>query len=143
MYKRQIESVPVGGADFEYLFFADFAGDLAQANTQKALALVEQECDSLRVLGNYKSKRRNIVLVGMPGSGKNAVGKALALQIGMDYYDTDALIEEREGMSTTEIFAKKGEKYFRDAETEIAKEAVSYTHLLPETCRLKKSTDRS
>ena len=118
----KIESVPVGGADFEYLFFADFAGDLAQANTQKALALVEQECDSLRVLGNYKSKRRNIVLVGMPGSGKNAVGKALALQIGMDYYDTDALIEEREGMSTTEIFAKKGEKYFRDAETEIAKE---------------------
>ena len=90
----KIESVPVGGADFEYLFFTDFTGDIAQANTQKALALVEQECDFLRILGNYKSKRRNIVLVGMPGSGKNAVGKALALQIGMEYYDTDGDVEK-------------------------------------------------
>lgn len=121
----KIESVPVGGADFEYLFFTDFTGDIAQANTQKALALVEQECDFLRILGNYKSKRRNIVLVGMPGSGKNAVGKALALQIGMEYYDTDALIEEQEGKDTTKIFAENGEKYFRDAETEMSKKVSS------------------
>lgn len=122
----KIESVPVGGADFEYLFFVDFSGDIAQNNTQKAIGLIQHECDFLRILGNYKSKRRNIVLCGMPGSGKNAVGKLLALQIGMEYFDTDEIIERRAGTTITNIFAEHGEKYFRDLETEVSKEVSGY-----------------
>lgn len=121
----KIESIPLGGADFEYLFIADFIGDITQNNTQKALALTRFECSRVRMLGNYKYKRRNIVLTGMPGSGKNTIGKALAMRVGMEYVDTDELIERRAGCSISEIFAEKGEAAFRDMESEIAAEAAS------------------
>lgn len=121
----KLESVPLGGADFEYLFMADFLGDIAQNNTQKALAMTYCECSRVRMLGNYKHKRRNIVLTGMPGSGKNTIGKALALRVGMDYVDTDELIERREGCTVSDIFAARGEAAFRDMESEIVADVAS------------------
>lgn len=61
----------------------------------------------------------NIVLIGFMGSGKTTVGTALAKSRNMDFIDTDAYIEEQEGMSIADIFAIKGEIYFRKLETDV------------------------
>ena len=70
----------------------------------------------------YGSKR-NIVLIGMPGSGKTTIGKILAKELGMDFIDTDEQIVQREKCEITDIFARVGEKGFRDIESQIIKEA--------------------
>ncbi len=62
-----------------------------------------------------KSKK-NIVLVGMMGSGKSSIGKLLAKKKKCDFIDIDNIIEEYENMSVKEIFETKGEKYFRNLE---------------------------
>ena len=63
--------------------------------------------------------KTNIVLIGFMGAGKTEVGRILAINLGFNFLDIDALIEKYEEMSITEIFKKKGEKYFRDLETKI------------------------
>ena len=69
------------------------------------------------------SKKQNIVLTGMPGSGKSTIGKALSEKLGKEFVDTDELIINNEKMPISEIFARHGESYFRFAETEAIKEA--------------------
>ena len=64
---------------------------------------------------------KNIVLIGLMGSGKSDLGKKLADQTGMAFIDLDAFIEQRAGMSVSEIFEAGGETDFRDRETEAAK----------------------
>ncbi|MBI5574427.1 MAG: shikimate kinase [Elusimicrobia bacterium] len=64
----------------------------------------------------------NVVLTGFMATGKSEVGKELARLLKMEFIDTDDLIEEKVEMKIPEIFAKKGEKYFRDLESEVAKE---------------------
>ncbi len=63
-----------------------------------------------------------IALTGFMGTGKTSVGKALSEKLGYPFVDTDALIEEREGMPISLIFKEKGEDYFRDVERKIVKE---------------------
>lgn len=58
----------------------------------------------------------NIVLIGMPGSGKTSIGKAVARRERRRYVDSDAEIVASEGRAITEIFAEKGEEYFRKKE---------------------------
>lgn len=58
----------------------------------------------------------------MPGSGKSTMGKILAETLNRSLYDIDIMIEEKEGISISEIFEKFGEEYFRKAETEILRE---------------------
>lgn len=62
-------------------------------------------------------KVENIVLVGMPGSGKSTLGRLLSEKLGREFVDTDALIEKKYG-SIPEIFEKHGEEYFRNLESE-------------------------
>ena len=59
----------------------------------------------------------NVILCGYMGSGKSTVGKALAAERGMEFLDTDAMIEEGEGCTIREIFENRGEAAFRDLET--------------------------
>ncbi len=61
----------------------------------------------------------NYILIGMPGSGKTTIGKLLARRLNYVFVDTDSLIEELEGVSTNDIFALKGENYFRELETRV------------------------
>lgn len=61
----------------------------------------------------------NIVLVGMPGSGKSTVGSLVAGQMGRRFFETDALIETREGTTIGRIFEAKGEGYFRRVESAV------------------------
>lgn len=69
-----------------------------------------------------KGKGKNIILTGFMGAGKSTVGKILSLKLGVDFYDTDELIAEKAKMTITDIFLQRGEKYFRDMETEIVKQ---------------------
>lgn len=64
----------------------------------------------------------NIVLAGFMGAGKSTVGRDLARKLEMDHVDTDAMIEERMGISIKEIFEKYGEGYFRELEKNIVAE---------------------
>jgi shikimate kinase len=61
--------------------------------------------------------KNNIILIGFMGCGKSTVGKRLAKDYGIEFLDTDAWIEEREQVAISEIFANKGEPYFRQLET--------------------------
>ncbi len=63
----------------------------------------------------------NIVLTGFMGTGKTAVGKKLAEETGMQYIDTDEMIEKDVGMTIPNIFKLRGEKYFREVETQAVK----------------------
>jgi len=62
---------------------------------------------------------RSIVLVGMMGAGKSAVGKRLAMRLGLDFRDADTEIEEAAQKTIPEIFASDGEPFFRDKERRI------------------------
>jgi shikimate kinase len=98
-----------------------------------------------------------ILLIGPPGAGKSTVGAALAKELGVQFVDTDQLIEKKTGKSITDIFVVDGEPHFRALEVEVlktvltletgvvslgggapiseeAQRSVSYTHLtLPTT----------
>jgi shikimate kinase len=63
--------------------------------------------------------QRAIVLVGMMGSGKSAVGRKLATRLGLPFVDADTEIETAAGMSIPEIFAQRGETEFRDGERRV------------------------
>ena len=59
---------------------------------------------------------KNLVLIGLSGCGKSTVAKRLSRSLRMPLLDTDAMIVEAEGRSIPEIFAERGEAYFRDLE---------------------------
>lgn len=63
--------------------------------------------------------RRNIVLVGMMGAGKTAIGGELSRRLGRPFWDTDAEIERAAAMTIPEIFARDGEEFFRAREAEV------------------------
>lgn len=65
------------------------------------------------------NKLENIILVGMTCSGKTTVGKCISEIIHYSFLDTDEVIAEEESMSINEIFASKGEEYFRKLEQEL------------------------
>jgi shikimate kinase len=67
---------------------------------------------------------RPVVLVGMMGVGKSHVGKKLAAALGVDFTDSDELIEKRAGYKIAEIFELFGEDKFRAAETRTVLEAL-------------------
>ncbi len=66
----------------------------------------------------------NIVLTGMPGSGKTTVGRLLAGRLGMEFIDTDAMVEQEHG-PIPDIFNAGGEETFRAYEREAAKKAAA------------------
>lgn len=81
------------------------------------------------VFASVRASKENIVLTGMPGSGKSTVGKLINAD-GFSFVDTDEEIEKRCGCSIKELIESKGEKYFRDLETEVIKDVSS------ESCRI-------
>jgi shikimate kinase len=63
--------------------------------------------------------RKTVVLIGMMGAGKTAVGRALAGRLGVPMRDSDAEIVERARLSIAEIFERYGEPFFREKETQV------------------------
>jgi shikimate kinase len=68
---------------------------------------------------------KNIVLTGFMAVGKSVVGQSLAAKLKRSFVDLDEAIEGREGMKVREIFAAKGEPYFRKIEKELLRETLS------------------
>lgn len=62
---------------------------------------------------------RSLVLIGLMGAGKSAIGRRLAKRLGLDFVDADKEIEAAAGMSINEIFTEHGEDYFRDGERRV------------------------
>lgn len=67
-------------------------------------------------------KKSNIILIGMPGSGKTTLGTELAERLGYGYIDSDSVIVAREGMRLSEIIAKVGREGFLDVEAKVNSE---------------------
>ena len=64
-------------------------------------------------------EKTNIVLLGMPGSGKSTVGVLLAKKLGMRFIDTDLLIQEQEGRLLSEIIKEEGLERFIEIENQV------------------------
>lgn len=82
--------------------------------------VADGEIDRIEKILN--NQMQNLVIIGMPGSGKSTVASLLAEALGKKILDTDALIEEKAGMSIPQIFASQGESGFRKLETEVMAE---------------------
>ncbi len=67
-------------------------------------------------------KEKKVYLIGFMGAGKSTVAPILAENLGLEWVDTDEMIEEREGLSIPEIFEYYGETRFRELEREIIDE---------------------
>ena len=65
-----------------------------------------------------KSKK-NLVLLGMMGSGKSIIGKLISKKLKLKFIDIDNVIEKKANMNIAEIFSKKGENFFRNLEEKI------------------------
>jgi shikimate dehydrogenase len=77
-------------------------------------------CDT--VYNTVLKQKDNIILTGMPSSGKTTIGKILASKTGKTFVDTDDEIVKKIGMDIPSYFAKYGEKAFRNVESEVIKE---------------------
>ena len=72
------------------------------------------------IQNSLKEEKCNIVLIGMPGSGKTTIGMMLSIKLNMDFFDIDKYIVTKENKSIIEMF-EISEDYFRNKETECAK----------------------
>ncbi|MFW8592945.1 shikimate kinase [Cribrihabitans neustonicus] len=81
----------------------------------------ENEHGGLRTAAALKpgALKKTIVMVGMMGAGKTAVGRALAARLGVPFLDSDHEIENAANMSIPEIFARDGEAFFRQKERQV------------------------
>lgn len=92
---------------------------VAQAKLASEFFTDSQLDDSIiaAIHGKLRSQMENIVLIGMPGSGKSSIGQALAQRTGKAFVDADEEIVKLAGMSIPDIFAQQGEEVFREYET--------------------------
>ena len=75
----------------------------------------------------------NISLIGMMGSGKTCIGELLAKLLNMSFVDTDEQIIKSEKTSINQIFAQKGETYFREIETATLKNILNFNNQIIST----------
>ncbi len=74
------------------------------------------------VCRKMRAETENLVLVGMPGSGKSSIGRLAADMMKREFVDMDALIERKAAMTIPDIFREQGEEGFRRLESEVARE---------------------
>ena len=91
------------------LFFRDFCYNISH--------VLRIDFQSLRK--GEQMMKRNIVLVGMMGSGKSHIGRKLARRLKWQFVDTDRRLERSVGMSIAEFFSEMGEEAFRQVESEV------------------------
>ena len=90
----------------------------------------DRPADSALIDRAYRAvlcRKQNIVLIGMPSSGKTTVGRALAERLGLAFADTDEIILQEIGMPIRDYFARYGEAAFRDAESRVIRELSART----------------
>ena len=74
-----------------------------------------------------------IVIIGITGSGKSTIGKELAKKTQTEFYDSNSILEGREGLSISDIQEYMGLKYFQQRERETIKEILSYGQVVLST----------
>src|SRR5215472_15329797 len=74
--------------------------------------------------------KTSVFLIGPMGSGKTAVGRALARSLGLAFYDSDAEVERRTGVDIPFIFEKEGESGFRQREREAIEQLTSLNRIV-------------
>ena len=72
-------------------------------------------------------EKENLVLIGMPASGKTTIGRAAAEKLGRPFLDLDDAITKMDGRPIPQIFREDGEAFFRDLETKAVREAAAQT----------------
>ncbi|MDD2218106.1 MAG: shikimate kinase [Eubacteriales bacterium] len=82
------------------------------------------EEETLRICRILQEKNENIVIIGMPGSGKTVIGAQIAKNMNRGFVDTDELLKERTRRSAAEWIDEYGEEVFREKEAEIVREAA-------------------
>ena len=82
--------------------------------------ITDSKIDKIYAL--LRKQMENIVLIGMPGSGKSTIGQMVAERLGKEFIDLDVRIEEKAGCTIPEIFATQGENGFRKLETTVLRE---------------------
>ena len=116
--KAKSMGIPAAGGLYMLVRQAVLASEIF-LDTQYPEAITEA------VYQKIKSSKENIVLTGMPGSGKTTIGKLLAEDLGRHYLDTDLLIQKKTGLHPSQIIQSQGEAAFRDLETEVIRELSS------------------
>ena len=86
-----------------------------------------------KISAKIHSYTQNIVLIGMPGSGKTSIGRSLAEKTGRRFFDTDDWVKEKTGKSPSHIINEEGEDIFRNLETEALKEICKESSLIIST----------
>lgn len=95
-----------------------------QARVARDIFVGEESTEELskKVYQELYKRKRNIVFIGMPGSGKTTFGRAMAKELGKEFVDTDDIIVKKAGKSIPKIFEEDGETYFRQLEMEVVAE---------------------
>ena len=73
---------------------------------------------------------KRIILIGYMGAGKTTIGKVLARDMGLDFYDLDNYIEGRFHQKIPDIFAEKGEEGFREVERKMLHEVAEFENVI-------------
>ena len=76
---------------------------------------------------------KNVVLIGFMGAGKSSTGRMLASRLGCAFLDLDRHIEKQEQKTVSEIFAEKGEDYFRRCERKAVQEIMTRKNIVVAT----------
>ena len=121
----QAESLGIPCAGGLYMLVAQ-----AKRSCEVFTDTVIDDAEILRIHRLLRQEMENIVLIGMPGTGKSLIGKFLAELTGKTLQDTDAKIEEEAKMTIPEIFEKEGEAGFRDRESAICKKLGKERNLI-------------
>ncbi|MBE6555847.1 MAG: shikimate kinase [Ruminococcaceae bacterium] len=77
---------------------------------------------SLEIAASIERSTKSIVLVGMPGCGKSTLGSLLATELGLDFIDTDKVLEQKAGIPIPEILRLEGEAGFRKRESAVLRD---------------------
>ena len=117
--------IPCSGGLYMLVGQAVAAGELFTG--ESLLGRVDEIFEKLR------AQVENLVLIGMPGSGKTSLGRFAAELMGRDFLDTDIMIEEQTGMSIPDIFQKHGETYFRELESDVVSKCSKRTGVVIST----------
>lgn len=116
--QAQESGIPAEGGLYMLVAQAVLAAEIFLGKAPGTFGVSEME----RVYREMIAKKENIVLAGMPSCGKTTVSALLAQKLGMACIDTDEEIVRKAGISIPEIFARFGESYFRDLESEVISE---------------------
>ena len=76
------------------------------------------------------NSNKNLVFLGMMGSGKSSVGSLVSKKLNIPFIDIDNLIEDHAGMTVSEIFEANGEDYFRNLEKKITIKALKHKNIV-------------